>query len=256
MQSQQSQDHKLLVLIVEDDIDQADVLMRYLSKDFDVDMVHSYTEAKQKLEQQAPAFIVLDIMLGDDKDAGFRLCHEIRNAHKGGPLSHLTEVMILMLTERQEAPRGLNGGADDYLCKPFPREEFVARVHALKRRMRTGPRRRKLELPPLTIDTRLQVVQVEMVRGDSKTLSLTKQEYLVLYRLMLAEGNTVSRSDILGADIRSRTVDQTVYTLRQKLSEARPGTERMIETVQGRNIASFDKEEEGERRGGYRMPLR
>jgi two-component system alkaline phosphatase synthesis response regulator PhoP len=252
MQSQQSQDHKLLVLIVEDDIDQADILMRYLSKDFDVDMVHSYTEAKQKLEQQAPAFIVLDIMLGDDKDAGFRLCHEIRNAHKGGPLSHLTEVMILMLTERQEAPRGLNGGADDYLCKPFPREEFVARVHALRRRMRTGPRHRKLELPPLAIDTSLEIVQV-----DGKPLSLTNQEYLVLYRLMLENGNTVSRSDILGAGIRSRTVDQTVYTLRQKLKAAYTGADRMVQTVHGRNISRHDAEEEGERRGGYRIvPLR
>jgi DNA-binding response OmpR family regulator len=243
------QDRKLLVLIVEDDTDIAQSLVFRLGDSFDTVVAHTYADARRALEQRAPAVIVLDIELGDDKEAGFRLCHEIRTAHTGGPLAHLHDVMILMLTVLEDAPRGLDDGADDYICKPFKPRELVSRVKALVRRMRTNLGQPVLELAPLKIDTERQIAEV-----DSTSLRLTNLEYTVLYRLMLANGKTVSRSDFLGPEVESRTIDQTVSTLRQKLKVAHPGADKMLETVHGRKNADII---DGERRRGYRIvPLR
>jgi DNA-binding response OmpR family regulator len=226
----QSQDHtKPLVLIVEDDSDEARILTFYLNDDFDVAVVHSYDEAKQWLALQAPALIVLDIQLGDDKEAGFRLCHDIRHAPAGSPLVRLRDVMILMLTQRPEASRGLNDGADDYLRKPYNRSELVARVRARVRRTPTSVRQHVLECFPLKIDTKRQEVTVNDLR-----LEVTRQEYKILYLLMHADGAAVSRNDLQGYNLESRTIDQTIYILRQKLKAAYPGAEKVIQAVRGR----------------------
>jgi DNA-binding response OmpR family regulator len=65
-------------------------------------------------------------------------------------------------------------------------------------------------------------------------LEVTRQEYKILYLLMHADGATVSRNDLQGYNLESRTIDQTIYILRQKLKAAYPGAEKVIQAVRGR----------------------
>lgn len=147
------------------------------------------------------------------------------------------ESIILLLSARnseQDIVRGLKTGADDYLTKPFGMQEFLARVEALIRRMRTT------KTVPLSIkckELKIDLAQRRVELG-SNFIELTPQEFSLLYVLAQAEGKPLSRSELLQKawpeDIDNpRTVDTHVLSLRKKI-ESSPRQPSIVQTV--RNV--------------------
>jgi DNA-binding response OmpR family regulator len=171
--------------------------------------------------------ILLDIMLpGID---GFTICREIRKRGHTMP--------VLMLTARgtvEDRIRGLDGGADDYLVKPFSGPELLARIRALLRRAAPDAK------PPATL--RLGEVEIDFqqvtCRRAGNPIPLTAREFRMLEVLAAAKGRPVSREEFLDkawdyhAFPTTRTVDNQILTLRQKI-EADPAKPRHIVTVHG-----------------------
>ena len=139
-----------------------------------------------------------------------------------------------MLTAREgvdDRVRGLDGGADDYLCKPFAFEELLARIKALQRRA-TAVRMPLLTYKDLTLDPATRTV----TRGGNR-IELTNKEYALLEYLMRHPGQVLSRTLILervwdyGFDSFANVVDATIRRLRKAVDE---GFEQpLIHTVRG-----------------------
>jgi DNA-binding response OmpR family regulator len=168
--------------------------------------------------------IVLDLML--PKKDGLSILSSLRQA--GDP------VHILILTARDtldDRVRGLNGGADDYLVKPFAFEELLARVRALVRR-RYESKSPMIRVADLEIDTVARVV-----RRAGTEVNLTAREYALLEFLALRAGQLVSRSDIwehlyeFDSSAQSNVVDVYIGYLRRKLE--RPQWPHLIHTRRG-----------------------
>ena len=137
---------------------------------------------------------------------------------------------VLILTARgdwHEKVAGIDAGADDYLTKPFPMEELLARIRALIRRA-VGQASAEIACGPLVLDTRSGRVSV-----DGQALSLTSHEFRVLAYLIHHAGEIVSRTELTehiyaqDYDRDSNTIEVFVARLRKKLP---PG---LIETVRG-----------------------
>lgn len=119
------------ILIMEDEPDIAEAVVDVLRRDrFDPIWVRTPGEALDAFVERDVAAAVLDVMVGSDADAGFRLAERLRASEYRGA--------ILFLTARdatEDRIRGLDLGADDYLVKPFSLAELAARVRALVRRV-------------------------------------------------------------------------------------------------------------------------
>jgi len=136
------------VLLVEDERATARMLAKGLREQaYAVDVVHDGVSACQRVAESEYDIVVLDVMLpGRD---GLDVCREIRRAGKSMP--------VLMLTARDGTDAridGLDSGADDYVTKPFDFRELLARLRALTRRRALPLAPERLDVGPLTIDTR------------------------------------------------------------------------------------------------------
>ncbi len=212
------------VLVIEDDTDIAQVLRRSLGVEgYDVRLSADGVDALEQSSSFEPDAIVLDLGLpGLD---GVEVCRRLRNS---------SDVPILMLTARDGVDarvEGLDSGADDYLVKPFERQELLARLRALLRRR---PPRGAASL--VVGDLRLNPATREVSRGD-RALDLTTREFELLEYLMRNERIVVSRQALL-EDVWSyysfaetNTVDVFVSNLRRKLEAGAEA--RMIHTVRG-----------------------
>jgi DNA-binding response OmpR family regulator len=180
-------------------------------------------------------FILLDIMLpGMD---GQEVLRRIRARRPGVP--------VLMLTARDEVRdkvHALDGGADDYLTKPFDLEELLARMRALVRRA-DQPEASKIEVGDLKMDLRSHRVW----RGE-KSVELSSREFALLEYFVRHPGQVLSRQQILSAvwdyafDPGSNIVDVYVSYLRNKLD--RRGGPSLISTVRGAGYR-FEPPEQG-----------
>ncbi len=168
--------------------------------------------------------IVLDVMLpGID---GFETCSRLRKQGVWAP--------ILMLTARdgvEDRVAGLDGGADDYLTKPFSYSELFARLRALVRR---GPAERPAVLE--VGDLRMDPARRRVWRGEAE-ISLSAKEFVMLETFMRRPGDVLSRYQLLehvwdyGYENRSNVVNVYINYLRGKI-DAPFGTES-IETIRG-----------------------
>jgi DNA-binding response OmpR family regulator len=205
------------VLIVEDDPDIAELVVRYLGKaGFETARAATGREALDAIAAEPPDVLVLDLMLPHVD--GLEVCRVVRSAPATAALP------IIMLTARaDESERivGLELGADDYLAKPFSPGELVARVRALVRRAQRAAQPAStsaLTYGPLAIDTDRHVVT-----DSGRTVALTAKEFLLLEYLLQHRGRVLSR-DVLLTDVwgyrytgGTRTVDVHVRRLREKL---------------------------------------
>ena len=128
------------ILVVEDDIDIANMLKIYFSSQgYDVDVATRGAEALDKTRQRMPHLIVLDIMLPDID--GYEVCRRLRTSTR---TSHIPVIFLTQKDERSDRLQGLELGADDYITKPFDIEELRLRVqNAIRRAEReslTDPR--------------------------------------------------------------------------------------------------------------------
>ncbi len=212
------------VLVVEDDADIAQALRRSLGVEgYDVRLSADGVDALEQSSTFEPDAIVLD--LGLPRLDGVEVCRRLRGEG---------DVPILMLTARDGLDarvEGLDSGADDYLVKPFERQELLARLRALLRRR---PPRGAASL--VVGDLQLNPATREVTRGE-RALDLTSREFELLEYLMRNERIVVSRQSLL-EDVWSyysfaetNTVDVFVSNLRRKLEAEGEG--RMVHTVRG-----------------------
>ena len=172
----------------------------------------SFFEAVQK---RIPLLVILDIMLpGED---GLEILKKIKNSEK---TKNLPVIMVTAKTAEIDAVKGLDGGADDYITKPFGIMEFISRVKAVLRRS-LKQEKECLVFGEIFMDDKKRLVTV-----GGNICELTFKEYELLKYLMSNEGIVLSREMIMdkvwGTDFEgeSRTLDMHIKTLRQKLGDA------------------------------------
>jgi two-component system, OmpR family, response regulator MprA len=212
------------VLVVEDDVDIAGVLRRSLDKEgYEVRLAADGESALDVAGLFEPDAVVLD--LGLPKLDGVEVCRRLRSDG---------DVPILILTARDAVDarvEGLDSGADDYLVKPFERDELLARMRALLRRR---PPRGSAYV--VVGDLRLNPDTREVLRGERK-LDLTAREFELLEYLMRNARIVVSRQTLLDEVwgyhpfAETNTVDVFISNLRRKLEDG--GEPRILHTMRG-----------------------
>lgn len=216
------------VLIIEDELSMRTVLADCLSRrGYRVIIANDGEAGLERALAEKPDLILLDLML--PRIDGFTLCGELRRLGFAEP--------ILVLTARgriEDRVRGLDLGADDYLVKPFSRDELLARVRALlRRKVSSTPPRQDVVFGEVRVDLKAQRVW----KSDGE-LTLTSKEFAMLRLLVEHAGEVITRETFLdrvwgvAAFPTTRTVDKHIVSLRQKLEED-PCAPRWIRTVHG-----------------------
>ena len=200
------------VLVVEDDINIAELLRLYLQKDgFEVSHAADGGKAVEMAKEIQPDLVLLDIML--PVMDGWQVCRELRKTMK---------MPIIMLTakgETEDKVSGLEMGADDYIVKPFEMKELMARINAVLRRSEIpDDTKKRLTFDKLVID----LDSYELI-VDGKKIDTPPKELELLYHLASTPNRVYTRNQLLdevwGFDYfgDSRTVDVHIKRLREKL---------------------------------------
>lgn len=222
------------ILIVEDELRIADVLISYLNNNgFATTHVSNGNEAIPTLQQQvadkqAIDMVLLDVLLpGRD---GLSLLKDIRQMWPQLP--------VLMVTARiEEIDRllGLELGADDYICKPFSPREVVARIRSVLRRSQPAT------APVMTGNKHSSPLHIDQDRFEARLndalLNLTPKEFMLLATLAQAPGRVYTRAQLLQKlydddDVSDRVIDSHMKNLRRKLNQALPERE-LIQAIYG-----------------------
>jgi DNA-binding response OmpR family regulator len=215
------------ILVIDDDADIRLLLRELLERaGYLVDEAEDGKSGLRQLFANAPALVILDVTMPDMD--GYQTLERIRD---------LSEVPVLMLTARSqelEKVRGLSAGADDYVAKPFGRQELLARVQALLRR--TGG---KSEVVEAYADDFLQIDYAQRaVTVQSRQVQLTPLEFKLLSAFVQNPNQVLSRDqllDLVWGDPYGVSGDQVklyVGYLRRKLVPDAPD-EAPVETVRG-----------------------
>jgi DNA-binding response OmpR family regulator len=216
------------VLYVEDDERLARLTCEYLqSHGLEVHWIARGEQAVSEVQRIHPDVVLLDLMLpGID---GLEVCRQIRARH---------DVPIIMATARNDSEdrvRGLDGGADDYVPKPFQSRELLARINAQARRARgdVGPRAEKIVLGDLVVD-----VGAREVTMHGTAVAFTTNELAVLVALAQRAGRVLSRDELLQVvhgtldQAFDRSIDVIVSRIRGKIEDD-PKNPRIVKTVRG-----------------------
>lgn len=215
-----------MIYIVEDDKSIRDLVVYAMeSVGFEARGFERPSEFYEAMERVIPDLIILDIMLPETD--GLSILRQLRAA------SGTSMLPIIMMTAKgteYDKVIGLDGGADDYITKPFGMMELISRVKAILRRVDRGSRADEYVIGPLTVS---EVGHSVKVNGESVILTLKEFDLLCL---LLKNQNIVMTRDTIheriwgySFDGESRTVDVHIRTLRQKLGDA--GS--LIETIRG-----------------------
>ncbi|ENK0839466.1 response regulator transcription factor [Clostridium botulinum] len=203
------------ILIIEDEKRVSEVLKAYLEKEgYKVYCTTKGLEGIEIFKSINIKLIILDLMLPDI--SGEEVCKIIRQS---------SDVHIFMLTAKgalNDRIEGLNIGADEYLIKPFSPRELTARVNALFRRLSTDNSTSNLIFDDgkLSIDYDKRVVKV-----NGKEISITPNEFDILYALVSNKGKVLSREQLIdkifGIDFNGydRTIDVHIKNIRKKIEE-------------------------------------
>lgn len=214
------------ILVIEDQHKLAHYLKRGLTERGNVvDVAFDGIDGQHLALEGDYELIVLDAMLpGID---GFEVLRSIRK-HKRTP--------VIMLTARdsvEDRVRGLEGGADDYMAKPFAFSELLARIRAVVRRGSTGA----VESTIMSLgDLELDPVRRRVQRAGHR-LDLTAQEFTLLSVLLRHRGEVLSRTELteqiwdINFDSDSNVIEVAVRRLRAKLDD--PFDEKLLHTVRG-----------------------
>jgi DNA-binding response OmpR family regulator len=218
---------KQQVLVVDDEVKILRLIKSYLEiNGYTVFCAENGRGGMEIFEKNLISLILLDLMLPDF--SGEEFCGKIRR---------VSDVPIIMITARvdeESIVRGLNIGADDYVCKPFSPRQLMARVAAaLRRSGGTGGPEHVLFCHDLTADTDKRIVS-----RNGEEIPLTRDEYNILTLLMSRQTKIFTREEILEAikgddyDGFDRSVDSHIKRLRAKIGDD-PRAPRYILTVYG-----------------------
>lgn len=179
----------------------------------------------ETMEKQKPQLVLLDIMLPEED--GLTILSRLRRV----PATRNLPIMMLTAKSTEyDKVVGLDGGADDYMTKPFGTMELIARVRALLRRTEPAVDNGEYEAGGLYLSPAKHIVRV-----NGQDVSLTLKEFELLSFLLRNRGNVLTRDQILQEiwgyefDGENRTVDVHIRTLRAKLGECG----ELVETVRG-----------------------
>lgn len=204
-----------LIYIVEDDESIREIeTIALKNSNYIVSAFENAKEFYKKLDELVPDIILLDVMLPDE--SGYDIVRKLR---KRPATQDIPIIMVTAKTTEMDMIKGLDGGADDYIKKPFSIMELITRVKALLRR--TAKEEPKLlKLDDLVIDHERHVVTV-----NNDPVDLTYKEYELLRLLMGSQGIVMTREVIMRSvwdtdfEGETRTVDMHIKTLRHKLGD-------------------------------------
>lgn len=204
-----------LIYIVEDDESIREIESIALkNSNYIVSAFENAKEFYKKLDELVPDLILLDVMLPDE--SGYDIVRKLR---KRPATQDIPIIMVTANTTEMDMIKGFDGGADDYIKKPFSIMELITRVKALLRR--TAKEEPKLlKLDDLVIDHERHVVTV-----NNEPVDLTYKEYELLRLLMGSQGIVMTREVIMRSvwdtdfEGETRTVDMHIKTLRHKLGD-------------------------------------
>ena len=169
----------------------------------------------KQLEAVIPDLVLLDVMLPDEN--GNEIVRKLRS---NSDTKRLPVIMVTAKTTELDLIKGLDGGADDYIKKPFSVMELISRVKALLRRTESIESK-FLKLDEITLNDEKHEVSI-----DGRHVDLTYKEYELLRYLMANKGIVLSRDSIMERiwgvtyEGESRTLDMHIKTLRHKLGDA------------------------------------
>lgn len=218
-----------LIYCVEDDASIRELIVCALkTADFEIEGYEDYQGLSESMKRRVPDLILLDIMV--PKTDGFAMLKLIKQDPS------YRSIPVIMLTAKSmeiDKVKCLEGGADDYITKPFGILELIARIKAVLRRSAgTSDQQSIMEFNKLVLDYGRRTL-----RYDNNLIDLTYKEFELLNYLMINKGIVLSRDKILqqvwGFDYEgeTRTVDMHIKSIRQKLEEI--GCPGFIKTVRG-----------------------
>lgn len=219
------------ILLVEDELRLARSYQRNLQDEgyivetaFDGEVAYNHV-------MEAPGdfdVVILDVML--PKRDGISVCRDLRRAGVRLPI-----LLLTALDQTEDKVAGLDAGADDYLTKPFPFEELLARLRALARRGRqfdASANATTLEVADLSID----LLRREVYRGN-RVITLTAREFALLEFLARNADRVLTRRQLTervwpdGTEAGSNVLDTYIHYLREKIDRDEP--EKLIHTARG-----------------------
>jgi two-component system phosphate regulon response regulator PhoB len=216
------------ILIVEDEKPIRDMIAFGLRRaGFEVREAEDCSAARASIADQRPDLLIVDWMLPDQ--SGLELTRAIKRNKDTGDLP------VIMLTARadeHDKVAGLEGGADDYVTKPFSPRELLARINAVLRRSSAGGAGETLEAGGLAIDA-----ASHRVTADGKSVPLGPTEYRLLQFFMEHPERVYSRSQLLdrvwggNVYVEERTVDVHIRRLRKALEPF--AHDALVQTVRG-----------------------
>ncbi|MDB5765607.1 MAG: DNA-binding heavy metal response regulator [Collimonas fungivorans] len=224
------------ILIVEDELKTADYLCKGLTEQgCAVDVAHNGVDGQHLALQHDYDVIVLDVMLpGID---GFTVLHALRA---------IKQTPVIMLTARdrvEDRIKGLQGGADDYLVKPFSFLELLARLQALTRRGRA------FEPAQLRIaDLQIDLISRKAYRANVR-IDLTAKEFSLLAVLARRQGEILSKTAIaelvwdMNFDSNTNVVEVAIKRLRAKIDT--PFSPKLLHTIRGMGYVLEPRSQEG-----------
>ena len=216
------------ILVVEDERPIREMIVFGLRRaGFEVREAEDCRSARSQLADRRPDLLLVDWMLPDM--SGLELTRQLKRDRE------TRELPVIMLTARADEPdkvAGLEGGADDYVTKPFSPRELVARINALLRRAAPGSVEEQLEYDGLRLDR-----AGHRVMAGERSVVLGPTEYRMLEFFMTHPERVYSREQLLdrvwggNVYVEQRTIDVHIRRLRKALEEF--GYDRLIQTVRG-----------------------
>lgn len=216
-----------LIYVIEDDDNIRDLVKIALEGfGYQVRAFEAAEPALEQVEEDKPALAVFDLML-----PGMDGLEAIKRIRKSKTLSKLPVIVLTAKDKELDKVIGLDGGADDYMTKPFGVLELGARVRSLLRRSRDEDQKEIIRACGIDINTKTREV-----RCKDRSVELTLKEYELLTYLARNQNRVVGRDELLdsvwgyGYGGETRTLDMHIRTLRQKLGE---GASDCIKTIRG-----------------------
>ncbi|MCI0668729.1 MAG: phosphate regulon transcriptional regulator PhoB [Methylococcaceae bacterium] len=216
------------ILLVEDEPSIRDMLAMLLEQvGFIVQGVPDVQMAERCLKDNAPSIILLDWMLPGI--SGVEWCRRLK---RDKSYSDIPVILVSARSEEEDKVRGLDVGADDYICKPFSPKELVARIRAVLRRSAAPENTERIEQKGIVLS-----LDEHRLKIDDTVVALSPTEYRLLEFFMTHPDKVYSRGQLLdhvwgrSTYIEERTVDVHIRRLRKIL--ARFQREELVQTVRG-----------------------
>jgi len=213
------------VLMVDDDVELCALVAEYLhGHGYDVTAIHDGAAGLRAALSDEHELVVLDVML--PVLDGFEVLRQLRQR------SNVPVIMLTARAEEGDKVAGLEGGADDYITKPFSPRELLARINAVLRRVLPAEGTERIDIEGLVLDQSSQ-----RVSAGERTVALGPTEYRMLAFFMTHPERVYTREQLLdrvwggNVYVEERTIDVHIRRLRKALEEF--GFDRLIQTVRG-----------------------